>query len=95
MSFSMPDRWKERLRAYLRERRGEDRETLSAYDFRADESLRIQFPYGSHVHFCCAFAIEDHTLREVAVFTEHCGYHVFPLGQDTIVEVVRSVEPTA
>lgn len=90
---TIPDDWKPRLRAYLRARCGEDRDRLSAYDFPAGQSVVIRFADGSQVLFHYAFAIPDEAGREVAVFTEHCGYHVFPLG-DAELEVVQAV-PTA
>ena len=90
MTPTVPEAWKPRLRQYLRERRGEDRECLSAGDFPPDQSVLIRFPDGSHVLFRFAFAIADEAAGEVAVFTEHCGYHVFPAG-DAEVETLQSV----
>ena len=90
MRHVVPDEWKPRLRAYLRERCGEDRDRLSAGDFPDDPSVIVRFPDGSHVLFRYAFAVPDEAGREVAVFTEHCGYHVFPAGEAE-VEVVRAV----
>ena len=89
MRHTVPDDWKQRLAAYLRERHGEDRDRLSAYDFSDQQSVIIRFPDGSQVLFRHAFAIPDKVAREVAVFTEHCGYHVFPLG-DAELEIVQS-----
>ncbi|MFO0950164.1 MAG: hypothetical protein U0835_03240 [Isosphaeraceae bacterium] len=88
----VPEAWKPRLRRYLRETRGEDRERLSAGDFPSDQSVIIRFPDGSHALFRYAFALEDVSAGEVAVFTEHCGYHVFPSG-DAEVEVLRAAGP--
>ncbi len=51
--------------------------------------LSIRFPDGSYILFRYALAIVDEPSREVAVFTEHCRYHVFPLG-DAEVEVLRA-----
>ena len=90
----VPEAWRTRLRQHLRERGSEDRDRLSAGDFPSDQSIVIRFPDGSHVLFRYAFALTDPTSGEVAVFTEHCGYHVFPLG-DAEVEVLRSVWPAA
>jgi hypothetical protein len=90
----VPDDWKPRLRAYLRARCGEDRDRLSASDLPSGQSVVIRFPDGSHVLFRYAFAVADEAGREVAVFTEHCGYHVFPAGEAE-VEVVQSVESDA
>jgi hypothetical protein len=88
----VPEAWKPRLHEYLRERRGEEHARLSASDLPPDQSVLIRFPDGSHALFRYAFAIADESAGEVAVFTEHCGYHVFPLG-DAEVEVLRSAGP--
>ncbi len=75
----LPERWAERLRAHLREAHGPDRGHLSATDF-SNQSLNINFPDGSSAFFRYAFYLLDRELNEVAVFTEHCGYHIFPLA---------------
>jgi hypothetical protein len=90
----VPETWKPRLRQYLRERHGENHEHLSAGDFPNGQSVLIRFPDGSHVLFRFAFAIADEAAGEVAVFTEHCGYHVFPAGEAE-VEILRSIWPDA
>jgi hypothetical protein len=96
MPPQVPEEWKPRLRAYLRAKRGEDRDYLSAYDFSTRQSVVINFPDGSFALFRYAFVLWDEAGRECAVFTEHCGYHVFAVG-DGEVEVVQSVphEPEA
>jgi hypothetical protein len=73
----LPERWAGKLKAYLREELGVNRETLSAEDFHY--SLKINFEDGSYAFFGYAFYLLDRDLNEVAVFTEHCGYHIFPL----------------
>lgn len=78
----LPERWSQRLREYLRNELGKNRDTLSANDFR--HSLRIDFDDGSFAVFRYAFYLTDRDLNEVAVFTEHCGYHIFPLGDATL-----------
>ena len=40
--------------------------------------LRIELMDGSTVQFCWAFHIVSEAKRAIAVFTEHCGHHVFP-----------------
>ena len=94
MPPTVPESWKPRLRRYLREQFGEDRERLSAYDFPNDQGIFIRFLDGSHVFFRHAFVIADEVSKEVAVFTEHCGYHVFP-AVEAEVETLRSVCPEA
>jgi hypothetical protein len=91
MNFAIPEPWKHRVREYLRQHHGAEREYLSANDF-PHQSVIIRFPDGSLVLFRYAFALRDEVSKEVAVFTEHCGYHVFPLT-DSDLEVVRAVWP--
>jgi hypothetical protein len=86
----VPDEWKPRLRAYLRATSGEDRDHLSAHDFRGDQSVHLQFADGSYARFLYAFVVFDEAGERCMVFTEHCGYHVFPVGAGG-VEVLRSV----
>lgn len=88
MQREIPDDWKPRLRSYLRERYEEDRDRLSASDFPSEQSVIISFPDGSQVLFRYAFALVDEAAGEAAVFTEHCGYHVFPI-RDAAFEIVR------
>jgi hypothetical protein len=65
-------------------------EGLTAGDFPADRELAITFPDHSHATFRYAFFLVDPASRRVAVFTEHCGYHVFPAVDITIVTVQRT-----
>jgi len=68
-----------RLKDYLRKERGSDRDRLSAYDFRDSHNLKIDFEDGSYALFLYALYLVDQELNEMAVFTEHCGYHIFHL----------------
>jgi hypothetical protein len=86
----VPDEWKPRLRAHLRATRGEDRDRLSAADFSASQSVHLCFDDGSFALFRHAFAVLDEAGERCMVFTEHCGYHVFPVGAAG-VEVVQAV----
>jgi|SRR6478752_9859999 len=52
---------------------------LSAGDFSPSRAVEIKFVDGSHARFSFAFAIISKERRAVAVFTEHCGYLIFPL----------------
>lgn len=52
---------------------------LSAGDFSPSRAVEIKFVDGSHARFSYAFAIVSKERQAVAVFTEHCGYLVFPL----------------
>lgn len=91
MTPGVPEAWKTRLRQYLLVRYGEGRDRLSAGDFPPGQSVSLRFPDGSHALFRHAFALVDEASGEVAVFTEHCGYHVFPAG-DAEVEILRVVQ---
>ena len=88
----VPDEWKPCLRAHLRATCGEDRDRLSAGDFRGDQSVHLRFDDGSFALFRYAFAVLDEAGERCMVFSEHCGYHVFPVGAGS-VETVRAVLP--
>lgn len=40
--------------------------------------LRIELMDGSCVEFRCAISIVSESKKAIAVFTEHCGHHIFP-----------------
>lgn len=84
----LPERWATKLRAYIREDRGSAGDHLSATDF-GNRNLKISFSDGSFAFFHYAFYLLDRDWDEVAVFTEHCGYHIFPL-YGTQVELLES-----
>ncbi|TGE29701.1 hypothetical protein [Hymenobacter metallicola] len=83
----LPERWKAKLRNYLIAK-GSEYETLGCHDFPNGSLLRITFEDESKVEFKYAFVIEAPEFKEIAVFTEHCGYHLFPLyeGIDVAIE---------
>ena len=72
----LPEHWQAWLRAYRPRWNG----SLSAYDFRLDEEVRLRFADGSEARFVAAFCAVDESRGELAVFTEHDRYHVFALG---------------
>ncbi|QJX46536.1 hypothetical protein HMJ29_06125 [Hymenobacter taeanensis] len=74
----LPEQWKIKLRDYLTAK-GSSSEMLGTTDFPTDSVVRILFEDDSKVEFKYAFAIEAPELKEVAVFTEHCGHHLFQL----------------
>jgi hypothetical protein len=89
----LPHRWKEKIEQFTDEKYGPDykyRGSLSAYDFPNTSAVQIQFGDGSEVNFRFAFFIKATELREVAVFTEHCGYHVFEMDGIEIQQVELS-----
>ena len=76
--WPIPEGFERLVHEHILRARGEEREELRAYDFPSGTSLCLRFPDGSSARFEHAFAIADPSRRLLAVFTEHCGYHVFP-----------------
>ncbi len=76
----LPQRWKDKIEEYLI-KQGSKYKQLSAYDFSADLNLKITFHDGSYAFFYSSFYWVDAQEKEFAVFTEHCGYHIFNLGE--------------
>lgn len=58
---------------------------LSASDFSSGKSVEIIFSDGSSINFKYAFSVISEERGAVAVFTEHCGYYVFPLLSEMII----------
>ncbi|TGE09606.1 hypothetical protein [Hymenobacter fodinae] len=84
----LPERWKTKLRDYLTAIGG-NYETLSAPDFPADNVVRILFEDDSKIEFYYAFVIEAPEYKEVAVFTEHCGHHLFQLSDGITLTIEK------
>jgi hypothetical protein len=83
----LPERWQKKLTLYLKDEFGENRSKLLGSDFR--HNVTISFGDGSFAFFRYSFYLIDQDAKEVAVFTEHCGYHIFPLGE-TQLELMDS-----
>ncbi|HCG6122980.1 TPA: hypothetical protein NJ077_004490 [Vibrio parahaemolyticus] len=62
---------------------------LALLDFSPD-SVEIVFDDESYCKFNHAFAVENRDTNQVAVFTEHCGYHVFSNLGVTVFECYGS-----
>jgi hypothetical protein len=82
--WPIPHGFERLVREHVRRTRGEERGHLTAGDFSSGQSVRLSFPDGSFAFFEYAFLVEDRDGQRVAVFTEHCGYHVFPSGDLSI-----------
>lgn len=80
----LPQRWQDSLRNYLKES-GSKYDSPGADAFH--HNLRITFADKSHAFFYYAFYLIDENSNEIAVFTEHCGYHIFFLI-DTKLETI-------
>ncbi|MBC6698291.1 hypothetical protein [Hymenobacter sp. BT190] len=83
----LPERWKIKRRHYLTAK-GSNYTTLNASNSPVESVMRIEFEDDSKVEFRYAFAIEAPEFKGIAVFTEHCGYHLFQLheGMSIITE---------
>ncbi|MEQ1763392.1 MAG: hypothetical protein ABL984_09640 [Pyrinomonadaceae bacterium] len=73
----LPAHWQKNVAEYLT-RPEAQYDQISAADFIND--LQIRFEDDSNAFFSYAFYLADDEAKEVAVFTEHCGYHVFPFA---------------
>lgn len=62
---------------------------LSAYDFSSDE-VKIVFDDGSSANFKYSFYVENAKISIIAVFTEHCGYHLFRSSGVSVMTVPES-----
>lgn len=73
----LPERWKRKVRGYLTAKGSTKYDKLCASDFSVSATVHIKFEDDSKVEFKHALVIEAPEFREIAVFTEHCGYHLF------------------
>ncbi len=74
----LPSRWKERIENWVRAHTDGKRTRLGASDFPKGKVVSVEFPDGSSARFRYAVVIESPDIGEVGIFTEHCGYHIFP-----------------
>ncbi len=49
------------------------------------QRVRVELMDGSVVEFRRAFALVSEERRAIAVFTEHCGHHLFPYHEARVV----------
>jgi hypothetical protein len=77
---TLPKHWKEWIEDYSLERSSGSRKRLNAYDF--IENISISFSDNSFCFFRCALCYVDDERRELAVFTEHCGYYIFSIADE-------------
>jgi hypothetical protein len=88
MNCELVHDWADLLSSHLNRPRADILQRgLAASDFRED--VEISFPDGSTVSFRHAFFVIDSQRQVIAVFTEHCGYHVFPAADSEIYRVRR------
>ena len=78
MNFSqryLPEHWNNWIKEFSLAQSDGKYEKLGAGVFRGN--IRLIFDDGSNAFFDGAFHVEDEERQEIAVFTEHCGYHIF------------------
>jgi hypothetical protein len=83
----LPDRWKLRLVQWIRQFADDHRTQLCAGDFPSSHYVELLFEDDSEARFEYALLIEEPNLNEIGVFTEHCGYHIFPLGGTHVARI--------
>jgi hypothetical protein len=69
MTDYLPEHWRQWLEKHGR---------LSVRDF-GNQKVSLRFVDGSLAVFEFAFFVVNEEREELAVFTEHCGHHVFSL----------------
>ena len=70
--------WASELGAYFGRPSAEVLERVRPWFQFPDGEVRVELMDGSVVQFANAIHIVSETKRAIAVFTEHCGNHVFP-----------------
>jgi hypothetical protein len=80
----LPTRWNDRIERWVRTHTDGKRNKLGASDFPTAKVAHVEFPDGSTAQFRYAVIIEAPEIGELGVFTEHCGYHIFPLVDTTV-----------
>lgn len=81
--IDLPERWNKKIKSFLMENGVTNRDYLLAPDFQSN-TIKLDFEDGSFVQFNYAILIEDSENKELGVFTEHCGYHLFNMDGLTI-----------
>jgi hypothetical protein len=51
-----------------------------------NSSIRVELMDGSRAEFRFAFALVSEEEKAIAVFTEHCGHHVFPYHEARVYQ---------
>jgi hypothetical protein len=83
----LPARWKKKVTQWIRTFADDSREHFSAQDFPCSHRIDMTFDDDSTASFRFAILIEAPDLNEVGVFTEHCGFHIFPLAGTHVARI--------
>ena len=90
----LPDHWRERATAHAKASPRTAPAGLGAADF-PSASVQLVFDDGSRATFRHSFFLEDVVRGELAVFTEHCGHHIFRRLSLQSVTAVHERDETA
>jgi len=71
----LPDFWKNKIKEKFNKPR------VDTNDFKEYGPIKIKFEDKSFVKFYYFIDIVDKGRDEILILTEHCGYHIFPLGR--------------
>ena len=85
----LPERWKTRLVQWIREFADDERTHLECQDFPMTYSVSIRLEDESSAQFEYAILIVEPRLHEIGIFTEHCGYHIFPLDGSVVAKIEK------
>lgn len=83
----LPARWKSKVVEWIRKFGDDERERFGAQDFPCSHIISMTFDDDSTASFRYAILIEAPELMEIGIFTEHCGYHIFPLGGTHVARI--------
>jgi hypothetical protein len=76
----LPKRWKNKIKEYLK-KTGKKNSRFEAQDFPCN-IVKINFEeyqYDSFLKLYRAIVIEDKELKEIGIFSEHCGYYILSM----------------
>lgn len=85
--YQLPENWKNTLKEYALAISNGKYDSLGATAF-PHQKIRIDFEDDSFAVFRYAFYLKDEKEDEIAVFTEHCGYHIFN-ASGTSVNIIK------
>ncbi len=83
----LPEKWQDKLKEYALTISNGKYDSLGANAF-PKQKIRIEFEDKSFAVFRYAFYLLNEKEDEIAVFTEHCGYHIF-YASGTVVKVLK------
>jgi hypothetical protein len=95
MAKRLEEEWADRLAQRFCVSEDEFRTSPTRFMRYSAEGCRIELMDGSVVTFRSAFVIVSPEIHAVAVFSEHCGHHVFPLHDAKVFEDGKLLHPKA